>query len=104
MTPALPEAETPTPDEEMEELAPQGDDFGPNFRNLPDQLKNAITDVCKEAQEQEKYMRRMEILQDSMHRFYDMGNQHIYLNSQYSFNQATPGGVFTGPNGQEAFG
>jgi regulator of replication initiation timing len=85
--------------------APQQEDFGKNNRSLPDQLKNAILEAIKEAQRQERYQRRQEILQDSMHRFYDMGIQHIYMNAQFGFNQAAPGGTYPVPGaGTEAFG
>ncbi len=87
--PAEPDIEQP--------LAP---DYGPNNRDLPDQLKEAILSVTKEAQTQEKYLRRQELLQDAEHRLYDMGIQHIYCKSGSDYwTQAIPGASFTDSDG-----
>jgi hypothetical protein len=75
-------------------------DYGVNNRNLPDCLKRAITTVFKEAQNQEKYIRRQEILQDAEHRFYDMGIQHIYRNADFCWTQAFPGVAIPGSKGE----
>ncbi len=91
-------------DETSPATAPQ-DDFGVNNRDLPTCLKNAILDAIKQGQNQEKYIRRQEILQDSQHRFYDMDIQFIYQSRDYCWTQASPGGNYIGPNGdEESFG
>jgi hypothetical protein len=78
--------------------------YGKDNRDLPEQLKQAIIAATKEAQQQEKYLRRQEILQDAQNRFYDMGIQHIYQGGDFCYNQASPGGTYAGPGGTEAFG
>lgn len=81
---------------EQQSVAP---DYGPNFRNLPDQLKEAILSVVRDLQQQEKYLRRQELLQDAQHRFYDMGVQHIWQGRDNCWMQATPGASFTDADG-----
>jgi hypothetical protein len=74
-------------------------EYGINFRDLPDKLKQAFLDAAKKAQGQEKYIRRQEVLQDAEHRFYDMGIQHIYCrNNQYQIAQP---GVTVNVGGEE---
>jgi hypothetical protein len=83
---------------------PAQPDYGTNNRDLPDSLKKAILQAVGEAQSQEKYLRRQEVLQDAMHRTYDAGIQHCYIGSNDCYVQATPGGSYSGPNGPEDFG
>lgn len=88
------------------EVDTQPEDFGPKNRDLPDQLKQAILTATREAQGQEKYVRRQEILQDSQNRFYDMGIQHICYQNQFNgYVQAAPGGTYFDATGStQAFG
>lgn len=80
----------------------QPEDFGPNNRNLPDSLKKAITEAVKRAQEEDKYARRIEVMQDAKNRFYDLGIQHIYCaNQQSGYTQATPGTSLTLQGGEQ---
>ena len=104
MTPTAPTIDEPVDEQAEGAQAPGQPDYGKNFRDLPDQLKKAILEATKEAQQQEKFPRRQEILQDCMHRWYDMGVQHIYQNRSFEFVQAQPGGTYYGPNGALAFG
>lgn len=54
--------------------------FGENNRKLPDQLKEVLTAIVKEFQNEEMYDRRIEDLTDRGLRFYDDGVQHFYAN------------------------
>ncbi len=79
-------------------------DFGKNNRDLPDQLKKAILQAVRDCQDQDKYNRRVEVVEDAKHRYYDMQIQYVYLNSSNCWTQALPGGVYNGTNGEESFG
>lgn len=106
MTPTLPiddELQEQLPDEEQGESQAPAQQYGPNFRDLPDQLKQAILAAIKKAQNQEKYVRRQEILQDCENRFYDMGIQHIYCRGDQYY-QAMPGTTYNYGGQQESFG
>lgn len=94
------------PTTEYEQQAPpQAADYGPKYRNLPDQIKNAILAAIRAVQSEEKYTRRDEVLEDAKHRFYDVGVQHLYLNRSWSWTMATPGGSYDlGPNQNVYFG
>lgn len=101
MTPTNAQYGTETEDADQQQPAPP--DYGPKNRDLPGSLKNAILSAIKEAQTQEKFVRRKEIFQDAEHRFYDMGIQHICcVNDGYQ--QATPGGSYTYNGNQLSFG
>ncbi len=94
--------------EESQEVEPVSDDqaaedFGTNFRKLPDQLKNAIIKATKEFQARERWQRRLEILQDAELRFYDMGIQHIYTKGNQYY-QAMPGATYNYNGISESFG
>jgi hypothetical protein len=54
--------------------------FGEKNRHLPDQLKDVLTAIVKEFQNEELYDRRIEDLTDRALRFYDDGVQHFYPN------------------------
>ena len=54
--------------------------FGTKNRKLPDQLKDILTAIVKDFQNEELYDRRIEDLQDRAMRFYDDGVQHFYPN------------------------
>jgi hypothetical protein len=54
--------------------------FGENNRHLPDILKDTLTAIVKEFQQEDLYDRRIEDLTDRIHRFYDDGVQHVYPN------------------------
>src|ERR1700744_1309471 len=54
--------------------------FGEKNRKMPEQLKNILTAIVKEFQNEELYDRRIEDLTDRALRFYDDGVQHFYPN------------------------
>lgn len=98
---------TPTPDIETPEIPqPEADEtaepeqgeaspYGENFRDLPEQLKEAITAAIKEFAKQDKFSRRREVRQDRRNRFYDEGYQHLAWNNgnggNGGFTLLTPG-------------
>jgi hypothetical protein len=100
---------TPTLDPELDEQATgqateaPSEDFGPLNRNLPGQLKEAILEAIRRAQREEKWLRRMEVLQDSMHRLYDKNIQHFYQRGT-DYIAAIPGSIYTNNGQQESFG
>ena len=67
--PVLPQPDNPPPPS-----------FSENNRDLPDQLKEILTAIVKEFQNEELYDRRIEDLTDRALRFYDDGVQHFYPN------------------------
>ena len=79
-------------------------DFGPNNKNLPDQLKKAILEQFRACQDEDKYNRRVEVVEDAKHRYYDMLIQYIYQDAGYCWTQAMPGGSYSGGNGSEEYG
>lgn len=96
----------PTTEYEETEPAPPTivPDYGEGYRDLPAQLRRALLKCVSDAQTNEKFIRRQEVLQDAKIRFYDMGIQHVYLNGTYSWTMATPGGTYsTGPNQKNYF-
>lgn len=106
MTPSLiEEPDIQSDDTPQENPEPLPVNWGKNNRDAPDQIKNAILQAFGEAQGQEQYVRRQEIMQDAEHRFYDMGIQHIYQNpAGDGWNMASPGGTYTCQGVTETFG
>ena len=89
-----------TPDmEDQEDEATQPEDaqvqqFGEKNQDLPQCLKLAFADAFQTLQAREAYDRRIEVLTDRMHRFYDDGIQHVYPNySAGTYQIGTPGAV-----------
>ena len=54
--------------------------FGKNNRDLPEQLKSALSNLVEHFQKRDLYNRRVEALMDRKLRFYDDGVQHFYAN------------------------
>ena len=86
------EEQTPTPDPEPR--------WGVRNRDLPDQLVKAFTSAFKKAQNEERYLRRLEVLRNRMLAYYERGHQHIYESGD-SFRLAIPGAPWSGPDGNE---
>lgn len=55
--------------------------YGPNNEELPEDLVNILRDTVKELNQQEQYLRRLEVIHDRRNRFYERGYQHVYWNS-----------------------
>lgn len=79
--------------------AQQPEDYGENNENLPDQLVNAITEVIKEAQLEDRWWRLQEVLRASLCRYYDLGIQHLWCDG-YNWMQAIPGQSYTNGDGE----
>ena len=75
------------------------EDYGKNNRNLPTQLVNAITEVIKEAQLEDRWWRLQEVLRASLCRYYDLGIQHLWCDG-YNWMQAIPGQSYTNGDGE----
>ncbi len=80
-------------------IAQQPEDYGKNNRNLPEQLVNAITEVIKEAQQEDRWWRLQEVLRASLCRYYDLGIQHLWCDG-FNWSQATPGQSYTNGDGE----
>ncbi len=80
-------------------LQQQPEDYGYRNRNLPPQLVNAITEVIKEAQLEDRWWRLQEVLRASLCRQYDYGNQHLWCDG-FNWSQATPGQSYTNGDGE----
>lgn len=77
----------------------QPEDYGYNYRNLPEQLVNAITEVIKEAQLEDRWWRLQEVLRASLCRYYDLGIQHLWCDGT-NWAQAIPGQSYTNGDGE----
>ena len=75
------------------------EDYGYRNRNLPPQLVNAITEVIKEAQMEDRWWRLQEVLRASLCRYYDLGIQHLWCDG-FNWSQATPGQSYTNGDGE----
>src|SRR5271169_2936909 len=79
--------------EQLADEEPESD-YGPQNEKLPEQLINALKCAVKEAQQQEMYVRRREVMRDRLNRFYERGFQHVYADNRTGgFTQGTAGGV-----------
>lgn len=75
-SPTVPDVDT-TDDVQEQDTATS---FGEKNEKLPRCLVLAISDAFVSLQAREAYDRRIEVLTDRMHRFYDDGIQHVYPN------------------------
>ncbi len=88
---------------ELDPLEQAKQEYGEHFEQLPEQLVNALREQVKEFQQQEKFLRRREVMRDRRNRFYERGVQHIYWNAQGNspgFTGITAGGTTTNAAGQ----
>lgn len=73
--------------------------YGDNNVDLPEELQNALLSLIQEAQKQDLYQRRVEVMRDRQNRFYEKGIQHIYETlSGYVIGQ--PGMAVPGSDGE----
>lgn len=82
------------PDEETVPEPETASPYGARNEQLPDQLKKAIAAAIKVSQQEERYLRRLEVLHDRRNRFYERGHQHIYEGKDDCFVLAIPGASF----------
>jgi len=88
------EAQTPAPN------TSGAREYGPNNEDLPEELQNALLALLQEAQRQDLYQRRIEVLKARRNRFYERGIQHIYEDMTTGiFVQGTPGALVPDPSG-----
>ncbi len=74
--------------------------YGDQNVDLPEELQNALLGLLQEAQRQDLYQRRIEVLNDRKNRFFEKGIQHIYEDVQSGiFIQASPGASVPAPDG-----
>ena len=96
MTPAT--AEELTPDKQEAPIPNDPPRFGVNNRDLPDQLVKALRSAIIRAQQEERYLRRLEVLHHRMLAYYERGHQHIYESGE-GFQLAIPGAPWSGQDG-----
>lgn len=77
--------------------AAEAADFGPKNRHLPESLQKAICQVIAESQEEDRWLRLQEVMQDALLRYYDLDLQHLWSNNNI-WTQAVPGSIY--PNGE----
>lgn len=75
------------------------DDFGENNENLPKQIVETITEVIREAQQEDRWGRLQEVLRASLCRYYFKGIQHLWCDGS-SWQMATPGQDYTNGDGE----
>jgi hypothetical protein len=74
--------------------------YGDANIDLPEELQDALLALVQEAQRQDLYQRRIEVMRDRRNRFYERGIQHIYEDIRTGmFVMGTPGAVVPDPNG-----
>lgn len=84
------------------EEVPTSDDvptFGERNRDLPEQLKQALTEALKDIGKQEMFDRRREVMRDRRNRYYRRGFQHIYEQRGGGFAVGVAGETVTTANG-----
>ena len=72
--------------------------YGENNVDLPEELQNALLRLIQEAQRQDLYQRREEVMRDRQNRFYERGIQHIY-ETLTGFVLGQPGAIVPQGNG-----
>lgn len=71
--------------------------YGPDNRYLPKELQDAGLALLYEAQRQDLYQRRIEVLRARRSRFYERGIQHVYEDMNGFFVQGSPGASVPNP-------
>ena len=74
--------------------------YGDENIDLPEELQHALLVLTQEAQRQDLYARRIEVMRDRRNRFYERGIQHIYEDVRTGmFVQGTSGALVPDPGG-----
>lgn len=85
---------------EQENPGQQEQDYGPDNRDLPKELQDALISLLQIVQMQDLFQRRVEVMRDRRNRFYERGIQHIYEDRRSGvFVQGTPGAWVPDPAG-----
>lgn len=89
-------AERESPEDDQSQSGARS--YGDENVDLPKELQQALLCLLQEAQRQDLYQRRIEVMRDRRNRFYERGIQHVYENFQTGvFVQASPGAVISDP-------
>ena len=105
MTPTLDPAEPLIPDQQTIPEPEEDAGYGVRNEELPQQLVRALRSAIIKSQEEEHYLRRLEVLHDRKNRFYERGHQHIYEGRDDCYVLAIPGASFYDAEGnQEEWG
>lgn len=88
-----------TPEEPTKQT--QARTYGDKNLDLPPELQNALLSLLQQAEREDLYQRRIEVMRDRRNRFYERGMQHVYEDMRYPgvFTQASPGGWAPTPDG-----
>jgi hypothetical protein len=93
-------AQAPPTTEQEPPSQPGPRTYGEDNVELPEELQDALLRLAQEAQRQDLYQRRIEVMRDRRNRFYERGIQHIYEDIRTGmFVQGTPGALVPDPNG-----
>lgn len=75
--------------------------YGENNVDLPEELVDALTELVRERQNNEQFVRRREVLRDRRNRYYERGFQHLHENERAgTFVQMQAGQSYTNSSGQ----
>lgn len=102
MTPTEAEVQ-PIENDETEPAVDQDEPYGPNNKDLPEQLVNLVAGTIKEFMRQDTYLRRREVMRDRKARFYERGYQHLCwtgTGQSGGFALVTPGMQIPGSSAQ----
>ena len=98
--------ETPDSTQQASELPPAAPQqsgprtYGEDNIDLPEELQNALLLLVQEAQRQDLYQRRIEVMRDRRNRFYERGIQHVYEDMRTGmFVLGSPGLTVPDPSG-----
>ena len=91
--------EDPSEDDQLQDDQPYGGPrtYGEFNRDLPEELQRALLGLLHEAQREDLYQRRIEVMGDRQRRFYERGIQHIYEDISGAFVLSSPGQVVPDP-------
>lgn len=73
-------------------------EYGDFNVDLPEELQNALLDLTHEAEREDLYQRRIEVMRDRRNRFYERGIQHIYEDLSGAFVLSAPGQLVPDPS------
>lgn len=84
-------------------IVPPPEDYGERNQNLPKSLQAVICEVITECQNQDRWIKLVERLQDATLRYYNIDIQHLWNNNNILL-QAVPGNIYpTQDGGREYF-
>lgn len=72
-------------------------EYGDFNVDLPEELQTALRTLLQEAEREDLYQRRIEVMRDRRNRFYERGIQHLYEDLSGAFVLCTPGQLVPDP-------